>query len=932
MLNESEIIEEFRAAMREQGIETDDSIIADGSFHRVHVIGDRPRSRNGFYLLHIDDHPAGIFGCNKRYGNDHKFKWSSKHKSKPLTREERRDLTRRMEQRKREKAAAEAARHAEAAELANAIWNSAGECHDHPYLKRKGVKSHGLRVGRWEKVNTETGEVTLVSDNALLVPIRDKSKRIHNLQAILPNSRNILHRDKDFLSGGAKQGLFYSIGKPMAIDDGRMLIIICEGYATGATIHECTGHAVIVAFDAGNLEPVARSIRERFPDAAIMIASDNDQWTTKPVYNPGFAKAKEAAAAVDGIVAIPPFVHSEGTQAEDGSWSGPTDFNDMFKMDGAEAVLSVITSALNWQPDLDDDGDAQMPDYHYGNGGDDDDGDVTMPEDNGHFTVLGFDRDEWFVFCHQRGQVVALTKGDFTEVGLIQLAPLQWWESNFSGGKNGINRSMVAEFIMRTAERRGLYDPSRRRGRGAWIDEGRIVYHHGTHLSVGHESIPVTKIKSHYMYELGRSLPTVSEDPLSDDDGRRILEIAKRFRWKKEGSAALIAGWVVLAPFCGALRWRPHIWLRGTAGSGKSTVLNDYIYALIRGYEVFAQGNSTEAGLRQTLKCDALPVLFDESESNEENDARRMQNIISMIRQASTESEARTLKGTAGGDALSFHVRSMFCLASIQAAIKHQADAERMAVLELRPKREETDAAGSWKRLKDELYKIRRDPTIQSRLFRRTLNLLPNILLNIDTFSEVAAQRFGSQRDGDQYGTLLAGAWSLISTGIATYQQAEELIDSYDWSEHVDNTDSDEPAKALAALLESHIRVAAGIELTVYELICAASGVAAEGAGGYDMIDIKGDAILQRYGMRVLNGYLCLSNISQEIPRLMNGTPFAADLRRLLLDIPGADRNGNSTIRFNGSPAKCIRIPVAPLLHDDRGAMQPSMAFDRDPF
>jgi hypothetical protein len=544
----------------------------------------------------------------------------------------------------------------------------------------------------------------------------------------------------------------------------------------------------------------------------------------------------------------------------------------------------------------------------------DDDGDE-LPENNIHFTILGYDHERYFVFQHGKRQVAVLTKGDFTETGLIELAPLNWWELYFPGQNAAINKKAAANFIIRTAEKRGIFDmSSRSRGRGAWSDKGRFVYHHGDYLSVDGEKTDITQIKSKYVYELAHSLPEPANTPLSDEDGRRLLDTAKLFRWTTPGSAALLAGWVVLAPLCGALRWRPHIWLTGGAGCGKSTVLNLFVHVLMGGMDIFAQGNSSEAGIRQTLKADALPVLFDESESNEEGDARRIQNVLSLIRQASTESQAKTLKGTAGGDAMSFHIRSMFCLASVQVAIKHQADVERLTVLALRPKREDADAAATWKRIQESLYLIERDETLPARLFRRSIDLLPVIHENIAVFTEVAAARFGSQRDGDQYGTLLAGAWALTSAKPVTRAEAEAMIDSYDWSEHREHNETDEAQRALASLMEAHIRFV-GTEYTVFELVREAVGE----MGGIDIgIGMsKADAVLQRYGMRVKGDRLLLSNQSRELPRLMQGTPFEADLRGLLLRVPGADRFGNRSIRINGLASKCISLPIKVLLEED---------------
>jgi putative DNA primase/helicase len=87
-------------------------------------------------------------------------------------------------------------------------------------------------------------------------------------------------------------------------------------------------------------------------------------------------------------------------------------------------------------------------------------------------------------------------------------------------------------------------------------------------------------------------------------------------------SGDLLAGWIVLAPFSGALRWRPHIWVTGTAGAGETTVVNDIIKPLVA-VAVGAEGPTTEAGLRGELKGAALPVLFDEVERSGTSSAAR---------------------------------------------------------------------------------------------------------------------------------------------------------------------------------------------------------------------------------------------------------------------------------------------------------------------
>ena len=79
-------------------------------------------------------------------------------------------------------------------------------------------------------------------------------------------------------------------------------MLICEGYATGATLHDESGYRVYLAFSANNLLAVGRIVREKLPNAEIVFCADNDT----AAGNPGLTKANEAAAVVGGSVAVPP--------------------------------------------------------------------------------------------------------------------------------------------------------------------------------------------------------------------------------------------------------------------------------------------------------------------------------------------------------------------------------------------------------------------------------------------------------------------------------------------------------------------------------------------------------------------------------------------------------------------------------------------------
>lgn len=189
---------------------------------------------------------------------------------------------------------------------AEANWGSSRPApEDHPYLLSKGIRAHGLRCDT-------TGN--------LLVPLWDIAGTLQTLEFIRPDGT------KRYLPGGAKRGHFCVIGDPIAAD---RPILICEGWATGASLHDATGHTVVAAMDAGNLLPVAEAIRAAFPDTAITVVADND---AKPgrVTNPGVAAARKAARAIGGWLAIP---------------AEPGDANDLARARGRDAVAAMVAAA-----------------------------------------------------------------------------------------------------------------------------------------------------------------------------------------------------------------------------------------------------------------------------------------------------------------------------------------------------------------------------------------------------------------------------------------------------------------------------------------------------------------------------------------------------------------------------------------------------------
>lgn len=553
----------------------------------------------------------------------------------------------------------------------------------------------------------------------------------------------------------------------------------------------------------------------------------------------------------------------------------------------------------------------------------------THLQKNKYFTVLGYDHEEYFFFVHAKQQVLCRKRGDFTRAGLLELAnDVNWWEMNFPGQKAGVDLDAAFAWVIAVAHSRGVYDPTNVRGRGAWLDDGRLVYHFGDVLLVDGKETPIDAISSAYVYPRGRKLPRPHGKPLTLEEGRRLLNVSRMVRWTMQGSAVLMAGWAFLAPVCGALKWRPHIWITGAAGSGKSTIQRDFCEALTRGLSKYGQGDSTEPGIRQALRSDAVPVLLDEIESNDEREKARTESILAMMRKASSETGAETLKGTASGEGQIFQVRSMFCLASVNTKLDKQADIDRVTKLVIRVPPRDGSQIEHWVKLESELHAISSDETMPARLMARSLSMLPTTLAAVKVFIRAAAQKFSSQRMGDQYGTLIAGCWCLCNDHVPTMDEAVKLIDAYDWHEHIEDQDGDDAADALRSILSAKIRMSGSLgEVTVYELIREAHSVEREGD-----IDAKAaDSALKRHGIRIDEqaGVLLFGTSVPNLKSLLKNTAYSTDARGQLLRLPGATRWENAVLRFNGSPSKCVSVPLS-LVFD--GAVAPTAVSPMTPW
>jgi len=270
----------------------------DGLFHVVDAIDGKPRNGAGRVKFFADG--QGGIASNWKTAHTQAFFVNGTATAK-LDPAELERIKREQQKREAEKLKG----YDRAALKAVQIWNkSAPAPVDHPYLVAKQIKPHSARLASWERtiIDDDGKRQKLIIDNCLIIPLFNAAGQIRSLQAIFAGKHPLLGRNKDFLPGGQLAGLFWWLGPKSET------VLICEGFATAATLNEETNHRVYMALTANNMMAVAKTVRDKLPDADIILAADND---TETAGNPGLSKATAAAQAIDASVIVPPIPNAD---------------------------------------------------------------------------------------------------------------------------------------------------------------------------------------------------------------------------------------------------------------------------------------------------------------------------------------------------------------------------------------------------------------------------------------------------------------------------------------------------------------------------------------------------------------------------------------------------------------------------------------------
>jgi phage/plasmid primase-like uncharacterized protein len=598
-----------------------------------------------------------------------------------------------------------------------------------------------------------------VKENTLIIPVEDENG-FCGAQLIFKDNGKY---QKKFTKGIKIKGSFCRL-KNFDIKK-ESTIYLTEGYATACSVYMALKKPVICCFNAGNIIPSIVTIRSINPNIRIIIAGDNDHQNKK---NPGKYYSSLASKQFSNVVyRLPKFENADGL----------TDFNDLHVCESLEKVSEQLEISNS---------------------------------DFLSIITLGHNTGRYFYVNTQTSELFDLTASQHTPVSLLSQATSRYWGQRFRFklDKEGNPTSKpdwdnVIESLFAEHREVGFFSNEKVRGYGAWIDNGSVIFNSGKNLhefkqdgSVSVHSITEHKLNTEFIYEANKEMQFSANNKISRQELDSIIECFSLASFKNENDYIYIIGFIALAQIPGVLSWRSNTWLTGPRGSGKTTILS---WASQLCYNQGTIQDPTAAGLRQEISNNALPIFIDETEPNNPEARRRLDNVMDLARQSSSANASRIIRGTADGKSQSYLVSAIFMFCSIQVSIKNAADISRFTVLEMTTNKR--DNFNTMKKISANFddYSKKLLPYVVSESHNIIENSAEIHSILLDDYPEL------DSRQADQLSVLIAGYYSIAYGGKIDHMTlsivlAQLNIESSEYLE--DNKEGDEN-RCLDAILSS---------------------------------------------------------------------------------------------------------------------------------
>lgn len=530
----------------------------------------------------------------------------------------------------------------------------------------------------------------------------------------------------------------------------------------------------------------------------------------------------------------------------------------------------------------------------------------THPEIIAPFLFLGHNEQSHFFLPRGSNIIKKISFGSFSKTKLIELAPLSWWCMEFPDKGNFVFDSAV-DWVIRCSELQGFFFPERIRGTGVWIDEERIIINDGDKLK-DHSGEHITDIKSkHFYVKSEKRMGDFSGRQSTNEEGEYFVKLirAQGFQSKLEGNQVI--GWSLLAPFGGILSWRPHLWITGPKGCGKSFLLENIIEPICRPYIHRGSGKDSSPGIYRSLRNTPMPVLLDEMEpgnANNKDAKQRIEEKLELARNASSDFSANITLTNKDGHGETFCTRSCFCCSSVVPhmmgeAIESRFLLSRMNGFEKSPnKRRET---------KEMLETgIMKDPGIFKR---RMYYNLDSFLKNIEILKDLLYEEMPN-RKADNFAPVFSAIHTITRGGIIQEREGFKnyILESIEKSQPKEDI-SDEDI-LLRAIFDYTVRTQDNNHLSIAELI--------NPADTQNFIVEEKNILLKRYGIckymsegknNIPYGeYLAIATAHGSIRDILKDTMYSDRYVSVLERHPAVELTIKPSIRFAGQVKKAVLL------------------------
>lgn len=525
------------------------------------------------------------------------------------------------------------------------------------------------------------------------------------------------------------------------------------------------------------------------------------------------------------------------------------------------------------------------------------------PDDSTPFLCLGYDKGGYYFMRKDRRTVFSIGMGAFTSSKLGELASLSAWQvlGPFVGDQGTIKPAVAQDYLIDMQQQVGFYDPKRIRGAGVWRDHDGIVLNTGDRiLTQKGEQRSYDAYTSTYYYVPSLVAFGEMHGPLSTvEDGQQLDALFRALEFEDASQAVMLMGWALLAPFGGVLTWRPHVWLTGQKGTGKTWAMDHIVVPLCGPFALLGSGSDTVPGIRWALDQDARPMIVAEAEPKDQRSREKIKAILELARNSSDDGSGNINISQPGGGTKSFHIRSMFCFSSKVIPPEDDAVTSRISRIELKRPRDEQAEKAKKNRCLGLLAGLLDDP---GRYTRRIFRALPQIIADIEYLRANFLGVLRSQRAADQVAPMLAAAWA-VQSDVSIREAGKWLEDiMLDLSQESKVVTADEDT-FLSMLVARTLRTDGNKDRTIAELL--------ESVADEQDKDDAAISLLERYGITLRRKYkanpwiLYIATESAQIAGLFRDTQFGdaygQQVRRSTLIIGGPPK----PIKLNSGRVRC---------------------------